>query len=115
MPRYGTQRRIERRADKEEACAIGSRPEPVPCFGEPIQVAATDHLAGLGFADRGDAAGGHIGVVVGDNDVQLPFDTVSTQARWPDVGPITGDRGVGRELLDKGAALLLEDGTADLA
>ena len=115
VPCFSVQRRIKRRADQEETCAIGSRPKPVPCFDEPIQVAATEHLAGLGFADRGDAAGGHIGVVVGDDDVQLPFDTANNDPRWPDVSPFPGDRVLGREPFDEGASLLLEDGTADLA
>ena len=114
-PRFDVQRRIERQAEKEEACVLGPGPESVSGFDEPIQVATTDHLAGFGFADRGDAAGGRIGVVVRDNDVQLLLNTASNDPRWPDVGPFPGDRAVGSESFDEGAALLLEDGTADLA
>jgi hypothetical protein len=77
--RFGEQVLVEARPDQQHPCLVRARAEPVPSFNEPIQMAATDRLACLGFADCRDPPGGRIGVIVSDDDVQLPLVTVGNE------------------------------------
>jgi len=79
-PRYVEQVLVEGRADQQQPGSVGPWAKPVPSFDETIEMATADAFASLGFAEGGDTTGCWVGVVVGNDEIELPLVALGHQA-----------------------------------